>query len=141
MKGFIRNFPANSIICKEGDQSSELFYLYSGKLLVCTISGTQVKVISRISEGEFIGELSFFDGQERAAHVITLEDSEIVTFPKEELYHHLPIWHLEIHKNLTKKIRFLDQIIHQSAIRKSKADEQKPLPIEDQRKILDLLSF
>jgi len=141
MKGLIRTFPAHSIVCREGDQSSEIFYLFSGKLLVCTSNGTQIKAISRISEGEFIGELSFFDGQKRSAHVITLEDSEIVTFPKKELYDHLPIWHLEIHKNLTKKIRFLDEIINQSTIRKSKVEENKPLSIDEQRKILELLSL
>ncbi len=139
MKGLVKKIKADTAIFKQGEASSELIFLISGKLLVCTIQGTQVKVISRIGPGEFVGELSFFDGLERASHVITIEDSEIVSFPKNELYFHLPLWHREIHKNLTKKIRALDQIVHEHSIRKSSSEEQKPLTIEEQRKILALI--
>ena len=140
MQGFELEFEANSVICREGDPSSDLYFLQSGKLLVCTISGTQVKAISRISPGEFVGELSFFDGRARSSHIVTLEKSKLIQIPKNEISPLLPSWYIQIGMNMTKKIRLLDQVIHNSKLRLSNAEESKPLSIEEQRKFYDLLT-
>jgi CRP-like cAMP-binding protein len=140
MKGLIKKFNTKTVIFREGDQSNELYFILSGKVLICTIRGTQVKAIDRIGKGEFIGELSFFDDKPRAVHVVTLEPCEIVIFKKNELYPYLPTWYQEIHRNLTKKIRLLDKIIHDHSIRKNSFDSQKPLTIEEQREIFTLIS-
>ncbi len=131
---------AHTIVCREGDPSSELFFLKSGKLLVCTLSGTQVKVISRISPGEFIGELSFFDGKPRASYVVTLEKCKMIKIPKQEIASHLPSWYTQIGTNITKKIRQLDHVIHGSNLRRSNTEETKPLSMEDQRIFYELLT-
>jgi CRP-like cAMP-binding protein len=140
VQGFELEFEANSVICRQGDPSSDLYFLQSGRLLVCTISGTQVKAISRISPGEFVGELSFFDGRARSSHIVTLEKSKLIQLPKQEISHLLPNWYIRVGINITKKIRLLDQVIHESKIRRSNAEESKPLSIEDQRKLYELLT-
>lgn len=129
------DFNTHEVICREGDASSDLFFLKSGKLLICTIQGTQVKAIARIGPGEFIGELSFFDGAKRATHVVALEKSSIIQISRLDVMDHLPFWYKEIGKNLTKKIRLLDSIIHDSNFRKIGSEDQKPLSIEEQRQI------
>ena len=140
MQGFELEFEANSVIWREGDPSSDLYFLQSGKLLVCTISGTQVKAISRISPGEFVGELSFFDGRARSSHIVSLEKSKLIQIPKNEISHLLPSWYIRVGINITKKIRLLDQVINESKVRRSNSDESKPLSIEEQRKLYDLLT-
>lgn len=140
MQGYHQDYKAHEVICREGDPSSDLFFLDSGKLLICTITGTQVKVIARIGPGEFIGELSFFDGKPRASHIVTLEPSRVIQIPKSELQRHLPFWFLEIGKNLTKKVRLLDHIIHESNFRKIGAEDQKALSIEEQRNIYSVIT-
>lgn len=140
MEGYQQDYKTHEVICREGDPSSDLFFLETGKLLICTISGTQVKVIARIGPGEFIGELSFFDGKPRASHIVALEPSRIIQIPKSELQRHLPFWYLEAGKNLTKKIRLLDGIIHESNFRKIGAEDQKPLTIEEQRNIYAVIT-
>ena len=140
MQGYVREYNVNEVICREGDPSSDLYYLKSGKLLICTISGTTVKAIARIEAKEFIGELSFFDGKPRASHIVALEKSQIIQIPKHELLTLLPTWYLEVGKNLTKKIRLLDQVIHATNLRKFGTDEHKPLTIEEQRQLYDILS-
>lgn len=140
MKGYLVDYDEHQLVCREGDPSSDLFYLMTGKLLICTVVGTQVKAIARIQPGEFIGELSFFDGKPRASTIVTLERCKIVTFPKQELLQKLPIWYVEAHKNLTKKVRLLDQVIHENSIRRISSEEQKPLSIDEQRKILAVIS-
>jgi CRP/FNR family transcriptional regulator, cyclic AMP receptor protein len=140
MQGLELSLKSHTIICREGDPSSDLYFLQSGKLLVCTLNGTQVKVISRISPGEFIGELSFFDGKPRSSYVVTLEDSKLIQIPKQEIASKLPDWYTQVGINLTKKIRLLDHIIHNSSVRRSHTEESKPLPIDEQRKLYELLT-
>lgn len=133
-------YKPNDIICRQGDPSSDLLYLKEGRLLICTVQGTQVKAIARIEPGEFIGELSFFDGKPRAAHIVAIERSVVIQIPKEEIMKHLPFWFVEIGKNLTKKLRLLDHIVHTSNFRKIGSEDQKPLSIEEQRTILTKLN-
>ncbi len=133
-------YKPNDVICRQGDPSSDLYFLKEGRLLICTVQGTQVKALARIEPGEFIGELSFFDGKPRATHIVALEKSTVIQIPKEEIMDHLPFWFVEIGKNLTKKIRLLDGIAHSSNFRKIGAEDQKPLSIDEQRKILSAIT-
>lgn len=135
MQGYHQDFQPYEVVCREGDPSSDMYFLESGKLLVCTIAGTEVKVIARIGPGEFIGELSFFDSKPRASHIVALEKSRIIQIPKSDLSRYLPEWFNQVGKNLTKKIRLLDHIIHDSHFRRVGAEDQKPLTIAEQRDI------
>ena len=140
MQGMQLELEPYSVICREGDPSSDIYFLVEGKLLICTLSGTQVKVISRISPGEFVGELSFFDGKPRSGHVLTLEKSKLIRISKSEIVDDLPSWYSQIGISITKKIRHLDQVIQENNLRRSNSDESKPLTIEEQRLIFRLIN-
>jgi CRP-like cAMP-binding protein len=140
MQGIYRDFEIYDVICREGEPSTDLFFLKHGKLLICTINGTEVKVIARISKGEFIGELSFFDDQPRSSFVVALEKSRVIQIPKSEMAPLLPSWYNLVGINLTKKIRLLDSIIHDSHIRRHTMTDYRPLTIEEQRKIYEILT-
>jgi CRP/FNR family transcriptional regulator, cyclic AMP receptor protein len=133
-------YKKNEVVFREGDSSSDLMFLKSGRLLICTVTGTQVKAIARIEPGEFVGELSFFDGLPRASNVIAIEPSVVMQIPKEMVMEKLPFWFIEVGKNLTKKIRHLDDIVHSSNLRKVGSENQKALTIEEQRTILSALN-
>lgn len=135
MQGYQLDFGAHQVICREGDPSTDIYYLKSGSLLVCAIQGTKVTALAKIEAGEFMGELSFFDGKTRASHVVTLEPSQMVQIPKHELSGLLPFWYQQIGKSLTKKIRMLDEVVNKANVRKFGSQEQKPLTIEEQRTI------
>jgi len=129
-------YKPNDVICRQGDPSSDLYFLKEGRLLICTVQGTQVKALARIKPGEFIGELSFFDGQPRATHIVAIERSIVTQIPKDKIMDQLPFWFVEVGKNLTKKIRLLDGIASSSNFRKIGSEDQKPLSIDEQRTIL-----
>jgi CRP/FNR family cyclic AMP-dependent transcriptional regulator len=133
-------YKKNEVVFREGDSFSDLMFLKSGRLLICTVTGTQVKAIARIEPGEFVGELSFFDGLPRASNVIAIEPSVVMQIPKEMVMEKLPFWFIEVGKNLTKKIRHLDDIVHSSNLRKVGSENQKALTIEEQRTILSALN-
>jgi CRP-like cAMP-binding protein len=125
------------VICSEGEDSNDLYYLNSGKLLICTVSGTKVIALARVSPGHFVGELSFFDNKPRATYVIALETSQISLISQDELKdQQVPSWYLAQAKNLTKKIRLLDKVVNQANLRRFESQDHKPLTIEEQRQIL-----
>lgn len=140
MQGIVLDLEAHKIVSREGDLASEIFFLQSGKLLVCTLSGTEVKAIARISAGEFVGELSFFDGRPRASYVVTLEKSQLIQIQKHEIAGHLPKWYSQVATNITKKIRLLDNIIHTTHLRKSNDEDNRPLTMEEQHSLFQLIS-
>lgn len=140
MQGFALEYDPQTIICREGDNDTDLYFLQSGKLLICTLNGTQVKALARISAGEFIGELSFFDGRPRSSYVITLEKCKLIRIPQNEVSSLLPNWYLKVGQSITKKIRLLDQVIHGSNIRRSQSEENRPLSMEEQRELYKLLT-
>jgi len=125
------DFKVNQIVCREGDESRDLLFLESGELLVCTVAGTQVKAIATIGPGQFFGELSFFDGKPRSSFVVARTECSVIQFPKTQLLEQLPQWFLDIGRNVTKKIRLLDEVIHSSNIRKY-GTGVKPLSIDQQ---------
>ena len=134
------NLVPGDVICREGEKSDDLYFLKEGQLLICTVVGTQVKVLGRIGAGEFVGELSFFDEKPRAAHVVATENSLIYKITTNEVREILPFWFKEVGKGLTKKIRILDSVVQESNIRRTSMDSHKPLTIEEQRKILSNLN-
>jgi hypothetical protein len=140
MQGYFLEFAKNAVICREGDPSTDLFFLKKGKLLVCTVNGTQVKPLAHIIPGQFLGELSFFDGKPRQSSVIALEPCRVIQIPRSAMGPLLPPWFMQVGNGLTKKIRLLDNVIHDSNIRKSEQSECKPLSIEQQRVFYEILS-
>lgn len=140
MQGTVKELEAHQVVCREGEPANDVYFLKSGKLLICTLDGTKVKVISRITAGEFIGELSLFDGKPRGSSVITLEKSTLLKIPKHEISAFLPSWLAHIGASLTKKIRLLDTVVHHSNLRLSSLEQSKPLSIDEQRKFFDLLT-
>ncbi len=139
MKNVTRELPALGVLFREGEPSKDLFYLREGQLLVCTVSGTQVKAIARIGPGEFVGELSFFDESPRSTHVVASVPSVLIQISRVDLQAQLPFWFQEVGKNLTKKIRHLDAVVNSSIVRRGSGDS-KPLTIDEQRSILAALN-
>lgn len=140
MQGYVLNFNSHHVLCREGDPNMDIYFLKSGKLLVCTVSGKEVKVLSRISAGEFIGELSFFDGHARSSNIITLEKCTLIQIPRNEIHGQLPSWFNKVCKDITKRIRLLDHVIQDAKIRISDSEDSKPLSIDEQRKFYDLIT-
>lgn len=141
LKGFQVEYKPYQVLFRAGEDTSDLYLLKSGKLLVCGVSGTKVTALARINPGEFVGELSFFDGKARASHVIAMERSALTILSKEEIAPHLPKWYVDHAKELTRKIRLLDHIVDESNLRKFGSQNEKPLSIDEQRYILQALNL
>jgi len=81
---FTRRLAANQILFVGGEPSEHLYVVRSGQLRVLTTSphGEQF-VLSTVSAGDVIGELSLLDRHPRSADVVAAELSELIAVPAE----------------------------------------------------------
>ncbi len=130
---------ANTVICREGDEEKDIYLVLKGKLLICSRSGHRVTPIAYIGPNEYFGEMSFFDNQARSADVIAVEDTELLQIPPQALKSQLPKWLLFTTRQMTQRLRMMDQVISDKGIKRVNVETIKPLSIEDQRKLYDIL--
>lgn len=133
------NLNKDQVLAKKGDRASDLYYVTSGKLMICSRSGHMVTAIAYLAQGQYFGELSFFDSCPRSADVIAIEPSSIVKIPSTELKKQFPTWLLIVAKQMTKKIRLMDEVISEKGIKRTNVHSIKPLSIEEQRHYFEVL--
>jgi CRP/FNR family cyclic AMP-dependent transcriptional regulator len=83
----LRDYPAGSIIFKEGDPGNFIGFVISGKLEVkkqTEFKGNQV-IIALLTKGAMVGELSMFDKRQRSATVEAVEDTSLIIFRSESM--------------------------------------------------------
>lgn len=79
-----RNFPKGRTIVAEGEPSSSLYILLSGRAKVqrSDSDGKEV-ILAVLRSGEFFGEMSLIDDAPRSASVITIESCDFMSVSKE----------------------------------------------------------
>jgi CRP-like cAMP-binding protein len=132
--------PKYSVLCREGEDDNDLYYVQKGKLLICSRSGKMVTPLAHIQAGEYFGEFSFFDKLPRSADVIVLEEAELTQIPSTSLKKQFPTWLHIMAKQMTNKMRLMDSVIKENGIKKKNVESIKPLSIEEQRKIYKIIT-
>jgi CRP/FNR family transcriptional regulator, cyclic AMP receptor protein len=126
------NLKEGEMICAAGEHDSSLFIVHSGKLMVFVNKGSQITPVAYLEDGEYLGELSFFDQRPRSAHVVALEETSLIKIPEGELHKQLPPWLSTIAVSMAEKLRRADDLIQKKGIRKKNVDSIAPLSIEEQ---------
>lgn len=130
----------DELICKEGDLTRDLYMIISGELMVCSRNNRMVTPLAYLSDGAYFGEFSFFDGDLRSADVIATRDTTLIKIPQAELKKQFPQWLLHTSKSMTKKLRLMDDVIRTKGIKKKNVDNIKPLSIDEQRHIYEIIT-
>ena len=105
-------YPKNSVILFEDDPGDALFVVAIGQVKVVLIGedGREV-ILSVLGEGQFFGEMSLIDDEPRSAHVIAMEDSNLVVLRREDfegILMQTPAIALPLLKELTRRLRRAD---------------------------------
>lgn len=129
----------DTVICHDGDDSSDLYKVLSGTLLICKRNNRMVTPLAYLSEGQYFGEMSFFDNISRSADVIATEDTILEKISQDKLDTDFPVWLRTIAKSMTKRLRNMNDIIADKGIKRAQG-EVKPLSIDEQRRIYALLA-
>lgn len=115
-----RSYPKNTVLINEGDQANAMYFIDSGKVRVF-VSDDQGKelILNTMGEGEYFGELSLLDDENRSASVITTEKSSFSIIYKDDFTDAIlknPSLALSLLKNLTGRVRQLTENIKTLAL-------------------------
>ncbi len=80
-----RGYPKNSVILFEDDPGDALYVVASGRVKVVLIgeAGKEV-ILSVLKDGDFFGEMALIDDEPRSAHVIAMEDTDLLVLRRED---------------------------------------------------------
>lgn len=82
----VRDLHEGDVLVNEGTSDSNLYVLVRGVLGVVKNAGSPERVtINTLSAGDFAGELSFMDGQQRFASLVALSDARVLGLSREKL--------------------------------------------------------
>jgi CRP/FNR family cyclic AMP-dependent transcriptional regulator len=96
-------------LMREGDASTELYFVKSGKLEVLFND----VVIGSIGANEVVGEMSFLDEKPRSASVRALEDCELLIIPHDKMLDFeasLPSWYKTLVDTLVTRLRKANEL-------------------------------
>ncbi len=108
-------YPKNSVILFEDDPGDALYVVVTGEVKVVRIGedGREV-ILSILSEGDFFGEMSLIDDQPRSAHVIAMQDANLLVLRREDFqqaFKEMPTIALGLLKALSRRLRRADDKI------------------------------
>jgi CRP/FNR family cyclic AMP-dependent transcriptional regulator len=104
----------DEVLLHEGEQSSNMYWVSSGKLVVTRQRGAGAVTLGHIGPGELVGEMSFLDGEPRSATVTAVTDCELVEVPRlvfEDVIRKQPVWFQGLLRILTDRLRKINQRI------------------------------
>lgn len=113
----IYQFAPQSLICKTGDSSRDLYVLLNGEAAIYKQKQKFMQFISILPESSVFGEAGFFLGEKRTADIIAIKKSDILVVPYQQeifdrfikkekafqLQHRFWIQHALLHSELFKK--------------------------------------
>ena len=110
-----RAYPKNSVILFEDDPGDSLFVVVTGQVKVVLIGedGREV-ILAVLGQGDFFGEMSLIDDEPRSAHVIAMEDSNLLVLRREDFQTALrehPRIALGLLRALSRRLRHADDKI------------------------------
>ncbi len=113
-------FPKKGMIIAEGDQTSSLYIILSGKVRVFGSNDKDKEVTLLIQEvGSYFGELALLSDEPRSAAVEALEKTVCAAISKTDFIHWLklnPDVAIALLSVLSEKIRFLTEKVKQMAL-------------------------
>jgi CRP/FNR family cyclic AMP-dependent transcriptional regulator len=105
----IKKLKSSDFLIKEGEASTELYFVKSGKFEVL-VNGV---VIGTIGANEVVGEMSFLDEKPRSASVRAIEDCELLMIPHDKMLDFeasLPAWYKTLVDTLVKRLRKANEL-------------------------------
>ncbi len=110
-----KSYPKGSVILFEDDQGDSLYLVAAGHVKVVLIGedGREV-ILSVLGEGSFFGEMALIDDEPRSAHVIAMEDANLLVLRREDFQARLrasPEVAIALLREMSRRLRRADEKI------------------------------
>lgn len=108
-------YKKDNMVLIEEEVGSTMFIILDGRVKISRISdeGREV-ILSILCDGDFFGEMSILDGHTRSANAVTLEDTEMLIFRREnflQMLYDYPQVAINLLKELAHRLRRSDSQI------------------------------
>jgi NTE family protein len=125
-----RRMARGETLIEKGADSDRLFIVNFGQFGVCNAKGGEI--VAEIGKDQLIGEMGFFTGERRSAHVVAMRDSEVLEIDRaefESLVSRIPEVQVAIVRSLARRLSRLGAISRRSARQSSPPRVFVALPI------------
>jgi CRP/FNR family transcriptional regulator, cyclic AMP receptor protein len=110
-----RSYPRGSVIVFEDDPGDALYVVATGQVKVVLVAedGREV-ILSVLGPGDFFGEMAILDDGPRSAHVIAMEESNLLILRRDDFYARIramPEVAISLLKEISRRLRRADEKI------------------------------
>lgn len=116
-------YKKGEILFREGDVSKDLYIIQNGIVKIFKETEGQRLPIALVHAGQFVGELSFFDGKPRSASAEAATDIKVIKLDQSKLEKEikkLPSWLLVLIRSIADRMRQADELVKRNKV----VDEQ-----------------
>lgn len=110
-----RTYPKDSVILFEGEAGEALYVVLSGRVkIVYTAEDGREVILGTREQGDFFGETALLDERPNPAHVIAMQDSELLILRRDEFRRcltEIPAMSLGLLRHLSRRLRHADDQI------------------------------
>lgn len=79
----INSYPKDTVIFREGDTNSEMYFVLKGTVELSVMSGNKPAIVNRIDQGGFFGEMSLIEGQKMVETAVTADNTILMAIDRE----------------------------------------------------------
>lgn len=111
---YLRFIAIGEVLMREGDTPDYVYILKKGKLQATAKRNGKNMTLGVIEAGEFVGEMSYINEENRNASIIALNDCELIEIPIDQMDHLLfqkPAWSRALLKTLSKRVKINNEKI------------------------------
>lgn len=90
MLGMVKDYKKGAVIFEEGDKGDRFYIVYTGAVRISKIyQHIGEEALTIIGSGDFLGEMSFFNEEQRSARAVAQEDAQLLELRNADLRSHL----------------------------------------------------
>jgi DNA-binding response OmpR family regulator len=120
--GNLISFKAGEYVMKEGDLTTDLFYVKEGSLQILKNGPNgSIVTITTINAGEMIGEMGVLFNKNRSASILALSDCVLISIPKDKFESHLasqPKWFKVLFETISGRLEETTRLLVEEKARK-----------------------
>lgn len=127
MEEHIVEYKKGDILFREGEQSKDLYIIQNGIVKIYKEVDGERYPIAVVHSGQFIGELSFFDGKPRSATAEAATDIKVIRLDQKRLESEikkLPSWLLVMIRSIAERMRGADDLVKRNKVVDTKIREE-----------------
>jgi CRP/FNR family transcriptional regulator len=90
MLGIVKDYKKDAVIFEEGAKGDRFYVIYTGSVRISRIyQHMGEEALTVLSPGDFLGEMSFFNEEQRSARAVAHEDAQLLEIRNADLRSHL----------------------------------------------------